>query len=87
MVVSLVKVPFEGAMESAEEIGFQVESQSIGVFKIADGATIELQHTVKNIYRLADKKREDGSPIYIVTGEARLRTTRTDDGSEAGATS
>jgi hypothetical protein len=68
-------------MEDADEIGYKVESEVVGSYKLDDGAKIELRHNVKNIYLLADKKRADGSPIYLVTGEASLQTTRADEGS------
>lgn len=80
--MSRVKIPYEGAMADADEVGFKVESEVVGLYKLDDGAKIELRHRVKNIYLLADKKRADGSPIYLVTGEASLQTTRADGASQ-----
>lgn len=74
-------------MEDADEVGFKVESEVVGLYKLDDGAKIELRHSVKNIYLLADKKRADGSPIYLVTGEASLRTTRANEVPQPGVAS
>jgi len=70
-------------MEDADEISFKVESEVLGSYNLDDGAKIELRHNVKNIYLLADKKRADGSPIYLVTGEASLQTTRAEQTTRA----
>jgi hypothetical protein len=68
-----VKVPFEGDTVDAEEISFSVTSPTVQVLELADGEVIEFRHTVSKVYRLCDRKKEDGSPIYLVTGEAKLR--------------
>jgi len=76
-----VKIVHEGETVDAEEVEFQRLSEVVGVYKLADGVTVQMKHSVKRIYRLCDKKKADGSPIYIVTGEARL-TVNKDDGKE-----
>ena len=72
MVAEKVKVVFEGETVDAEEVPFSVGSPAEAVFDLADGARITFQHHVRSIYRLCDKKREDGSPIYMLAGEARI---------------
>ena len=71
-----VKVVYDGETVDADEMEFKAQAEAIRVYHVGDGAVIEIQHDVKNIYRLCDKKREDGSPIYLVTGTAILKTTR-----------
>ncbi len=70
-----VKIVFEGQTVEADQMEFQVESQVQGRFHIEDGATVELTHSVKTIYKLRDKKKTDGSPVYVLMGEASTSTS------------
>jgi hypothetical protein len=72
-----VKVVYEGETVDADELEFEVQQEAVGYYKTGDGARIEFKHDVKTIYRLCDQKKEDGSPIYLVTGVAVLKTTVT----------
>jgi hypothetical protein len=71
-----VKIIHEGEPVDAEEIDFKAISEAAGNYQLSDGASIELIHTIKRIYRLCDKKKADGSPLYIVAGEAKLIVTQ-----------
>ena len=71
-----VKVVYEGETVDAEEISFQVLEQSRAAYKMADGVTITLDHEAKTIYRLCDKKRSDGSPIYLITGGVTVKVEK-----------
>lgn len=71
-----VKIVYEGETVDAEEMQMTPTSESVGVYLLGDGAVIELKHEVKTVYRLCDKKKEDGTPIYVVTGEVRMKTDR-----------
>jgi hypothetical protein len=73
-VISGVKIVFEGQTVEADQMNFEVESQVAGRFHLEDGATVELAHVVKNIYRLRDRKKPDGSPVYVLMGEASTVT-------------
>lgn len=70
-----VKIPYEGDTVDAEELDFKVLSSTPIVINIGDGSKIEMEHTVARIYRLCDKKKEDGSPIYVMVGATKLTTT------------
>ena len=71
---SKVKVPFEGETVDAEELAVLVKSPSRGVFyEASDGTIIRITHDVKVVYRLCDKKKPDGSPIYLITGTLDVR--------------
>ena len=74
-MISGVKVVFEGQTVEADQMDFKIESQVTGRFQIEDGATVELTHAVKNVYRLRDKKKPDGTPVYVLMGEASTATT------------
>jgi hypothetical protein len=70
---SIVKIAFEGESVDAEEMTFEAVNQAPLAYKVGDGTVVELKHEVKNIYRLCDKKKPDGSPIYVLIGEATVR--------------
>jgi hypothetical protein len=64
-VAERVKVIYEGETVDAEDLGFTVESET---------TRVTIAHRVKNIYRLCDKKKPDGSPLYLLTGETVVKT-------------
>jgi len=69
-----VKVVYESETVDADEIAFKEASQVVGSYELEDGTVIEIRHEVKTIYRLCDKKKADGSPIYLLAGGAAVRT-------------
>ena len=71
----IVKVAHEGESVDAEEMAFEAVQQP-SVFKISDGAVIELRHAIKVVYRLCDKKKPNGDPIYLLMGGIELQQTR-----------
>jgi hypothetical protein len=73
-VAERVKVIYEGETVDAEDLGFTVESETTGSYLVSDGARVTIAHRVKNIYRLCDKKKPDGSPLYLLTGETVVKT-------------
>ena len=73
---SKVKVFYEGDTVEAEELAFTKEAETAARYRTSDGAVIDFRHTVKSIFKLCDKKKEDGSPIYIIGGEASFKTTQ-----------
>jgi hypothetical protein len=82
-VISGVKIVFEGQTVDADQMDFKVESQVNGRFQIEDGATVELAHAVKNVYKLKDKKKPDGTPVYVLMGEASTKTSLPATGGES----
>jgi hypothetical protein len=72
--MNTVKLVHEGEQVDAEEVEFSTEGASEVVCRLDDGTVIRIAHDVKSIYRLREKKRKDGSPIYIVMGTASLNT-------------
>jgi hypothetical protein len=77
-----VKVVHEGETVDAEELSFKLILQSKGTYETSDGVTITLSHEAKAIYKLCDKHKADGSPIYLVTGAVEMATTKTKDSTE-----
>jgi hypothetical protein len=73
-----VKIPFEGDTVDAVEVDFRTKSDGVQVLELADGAAIEFRHAVRKVYRVCGRKKEDGSPIYLLTGEAKLHVLRKD---------
>jgi len=74
-----VKVPFEGETVDAEDISFDVSEAVRGVCRLADGTTISMTHEIKKVYRLCDKKKEDGSPIYMLVGQTAINIAKATD--------
>jgi len=74
--VSVVRIVHEGETVDADELTFTIDKEIMGVYNLSDGARIDLDHKVKAVYKLRDKKKEDGSPVYIVTGNVSLTTTQ-----------
>ena len=72
-----VKVVHEGETVDAEELSFKTLALSSGRYETSDGVTITLTHDAKTIYRLCDKTKSDGSPIYLVTGGVVLKVHST----------
>lgn len=85
--MSRVKVVYENETVDADEMKFEIETDAFGVYITEDSARIEFRHDVKTIYRLCEKKKEDGSPIYLITGVAKLTSTRAGDKQQEGSTS
>jgi hypothetical protein len=69
-----VRVVYEGETVDADELSFKVQADPVLSCEVSDGAIIEVRHQVKSIYRLRDKKKPDGSPIYIMTGRVETKT-------------
>jgi hypothetical protein len=70
-----VKVPFEGDAVDAIEVTFRVDRDPAYSFVLDDGVVIHVRQNVKKIYRLCDRKKEDGSPIYLMFGSAETKLT------------
>jgi len=71
---SRVKVVYEGETVDADDMGFKAITEAPLSYQVEDGTVIEIKHEVKKVFRLCDKKKEDGSPIYLVNGIAQVRT-------------
>lgn len=67
-----VRVVYEGETVEAEEIPFTTVAETKAKFELSDGAIITIDHAVKAIYRLCEKKKEDGNPIYLITGQVTV---------------
>jgi hypothetical protein len=72
--VNRVKVVYESETVDADELAFKEVAQVLGAYEIEDGTIIEIRQEVKSIYRLCDKRKADGSPIYLLAGGAAVRT-------------
>lgn len=71
-----VRVPYEGDTVDADEMDFTINSPVQTVVSVTDdGAMIEIEHRVSKVYKLCNRTKENGDPIYLVTGNFELRTT------------
>jgi hypothetical protein len=70
----MVKVPFEGDTVDAEEMSFEILSGGPVMLKLDDGTLVEVDHHVGKVYRLLEKKKDDGSPIYLLSGAVKITT-------------
>ncbi|HEY4361908.1 MAG TPA: hypothetical protein VGN17_13105 [Bryobacteraceae bacterium] len=68
-----VKVLYEGDTVEADELQFSPVVVTRGEYMIEGGGVIEIRHEVKSIYRLCEKAKADGSPIYLITGGAAVQ--------------
>jgi hypothetical protein len=68
-----VKVPFENEVVDADQVMFESTPGVPQSLKIEDGATIEFGHVVHTVFKLRDRKKEDGTPIYICVGNTVIR--------------
>jgi hypothetical protein len=73
--LSHVKVIYEGATEDAEEMSFSLRPGSTvrASYELPDGTVLDLVHDVRAIYKLLNKKKPDGSPIFLLTGEVNIK--------------
>jgi hypothetical protein len=81
--ISRVKVIYEGETVDADEMEFKAVSEPPISYQLNDRTIIEIKHEVKKVYRLCDKRKPDGSPIYLLNGAAHVRT-ETPKASEEG---
>jgi len=69
----VINITFQGKQERAEELAFEA-AENWSEYRLADGSTIKLKNVVSRILRLVDRKRDDGSPFFVVEGSAILTT-------------
>jgi len=71
-VTETIKILHDGEAVDAEEMGFKILKDGAVLCEVSDGSRIEIKHEIRHIYRLA-KKKEDGSPIYLLVGGADIK--------------
>ena len=52
-------------MVPAEELNFDTEKEPWSVYAIEDGSVIKLKQSLVSIFRLTEKHKPDGEPIYV----------------------
>ena len=70
-----VKIEFEGQVVEADDLDFKSDKEDWNSYTAEDGTVIKLKHVTAKIYRLGGRVKEDGSPMYVVSGTALLTTT------------
>lgn len=70
-----VKVPYENEVVDADQIEFNSVGGAPELLELKDGTRIEFGHQVKTVFKLRDKKKADGSPIYICSGQVNIKLT------------
>jgi hypothetical protein len=58
-------VEFEGKMVPAELLEFESEKEPWSAYKLEDGTVFKMKQTLVSIFRLIDRFKPDGEPIYI----------------------
>ncbi len=56
---------FEGQMVPADELEYAEEKEPWSVYKLEDGTVVKAKQTLVSIYKLVDKFKPDGEPIYV----------------------
>lgn len=72
----MVRIPYQEKTVDAEEMDFDLVSQSIGIYELKDGTKIQLSHVPSTIYKLIDEKAPDGSVVYVVRGTVKMAVLR-----------
>lgn len=72
LLTARVKIAFQGESLDADDLSFERVKEEWSSYETEDGATVKLKHVVTKIYRLCDKKKDDGSPIYVLMGDIVL---------------
>jgi hypothetical protein len=63
-----LRVNFEGAEVPAEEVEFEIEREGWSVYVLEDGTRIKMKNIVARVFRLIDRYKEDGEPLYLLHG-------------------
>lgn len=70
---SKVKVVHDGETVDAEEMEFRVSDGSGLVCDVSDGTRVEIKYSINHVYRLCDKKKDNGTPIYLLVGATDVK--------------
>ena len=58
-------VEFEGQMVPADELEITDTKEPWSMYTLEDGSTLKFKQNLVNIYKLVDKFRPTGEPIYV----------------------
>lgn len=58
-------VLFEGQEQRAEPVEVVKSEEPWAVYELADGTTLRLRQMVVAVYKLLDRRKETGEPIYV----------------------
>jgi hypothetical protein len=72
--VKTISINFEGQDERAEEMSFETEREGWSNYALEDGTVLKMKNVVSRIFRLLDKRKPDGAPIYVLEGTAVVTT-------------
>jgi hypothetical protein len=62
-----VRIPYEGGIADAEAIEVVSENGFSGEFVLSDGTKLEYRLQMQQVFKVKDKKKENGEPIYMTT--------------------
>lgn len=68
-----VRIVHEGEAVDAEQMDFKTTAHCVEMLDVEDGTKIEVDHRIKSVFRLRDKKAEDGTPIYVCAGQVIIK--------------
>jgi hypothetical protein len=63
------KVNFEGNEEDAVELSFDAR-EAWSEYSLEDGTVLKLKNVISRVFRLLNKTKPDGSPVFILEGTA-----------------
>jgi hypothetical protein len=73
--VTPLKILHEGVVVDADELTFTGDPVVPQKLKAEDGAILEFQGSLANLFKLHDKKQADGKPIYVFITKLEVRVT------------
>jgi hypothetical protein len=75
-VVTPVRLMYEGELVDADDVRFtSAGGGPPELLQLEDGTRIEFGHQVQTVFRLRDKKKEDGAPVFICAGQVKITVT------------
>lgn len=72
--MNTVTVTFEGKEERAVELEFEPQKEGWSSYVLPEGTMIKLKHVVTRVFKLIDRAKDDGSPLYVLEGQVIVTT-------------
>jgi hypothetical protein len=71
---TVIHFNFEGKVERAIEINFDIKTEGWSTYSLSDGTVIKMKNVTSRVIKLLDRTKPDGSPFYILEGVAVVTT-------------
>ncbi len=70
-----LKILHDGALVDADELTFTSDPVAPQTLQAEDGARLEFQCHLANLFKLRDKKQADGKPVYVFITKLEMKVT------------